>query len=372
LEDRITKALPSTLVPSAFPGPQEVRELVPNRGCRFQNPNSRSQEKWRKKRLAKLLFETTLHVMKRILGSPTHAEQPTMKNARWYLPLRLAFTDSPKSPLELCLFVWRARQKIALVFEVMLAVVLLLASGARSFAEVAGPAPAPSKFKVLVLAEAGSQHLPFVEAAKPWLKRCSEEDGFSVDYIQNTDTITEKLLGNYKLFLQLDYPPYNWKPEAMAAFKSYIENGKGGWVGFHHATLLGKFDGYPMWTWFSGFMGGIKFDNYIAKFAAGNVRVEDKSHPCMKGVPEAFLIPREEWYTYDKSPRANVRVLASVDESSYSPDSNIKMGDHPVIWTNEHMAARNVYILMGHGPDLFQEKPFTTIFRNSILWAAGQ
>jgi len=43
----------------------------------------------------------------------------------------------------------------------------------------------------------------------------------------------------------------------------------------HHATLLGEFDGYPMWTWFSGFMGGIRFKNYIPDFAAARVKVED-------------------------------------------------------------------------------------------------
>jgi type 1 glutamine amidotransferase len=41
-----------------------------------------------------------------------------------------------------------------------------------------------------------------------------------------------------------------------------------------------------------------------------------------------------------------------------------------VIWTNEQMKARNVYIFMGHHPDLFENGSFTTIFHNSILWAA--
>jgi hypothetical protein len=89
----------------------------------------------------------------------------------------------------------------------------------------------------------------------------------------------------------------------------------------------------------------------------------------MKNVPEVFTISKEEWYTYDRSPRTNVRVLASVDESSYSDHSAVRMGDHPVIWTNERVAARNVYIFMGHGPWLFDDKAFTTILRNAILWA---
>jgi len=89
----------------------------------------------------------------------------------------------------------------------------------------------------------------------------------------------------------------------------------------------------------------------------------------MTGLPAQFTIANEEWYTYDKSPRPNVRVLASVDESTYSPSSPIKMGDHPVVWTNEHVKARNVYIFMGHHGELFQNNAFTTLFHNSILWA---
>jgi type 1 glutamine amidotransferase len=100
--------------------------------------------------------------------------------------------------------------------------------------------------------------------------------------------------------------------------------------------------------------------------------VEDRSHPCLRGLPKSFTISREEWYTWDRSPRPNVHVLASVDETTYSPASEVKMGDHPVIWTNEHVAARNVYLFMGHGPDLLENSAFTTVLRNAVLWAAGK
>jgi hypothetical protein len=118
-------------------------------------------------------------------------------------------------------------------------------------------------------------------------------------------------------------------------------------------------------------MGKIKFRDYIPNFASATVRIEDPAHPCMKDVPTSFLISKEEWYTYDQSPRPNVRVLASVDESSYSPASVPKMGDHPVVWTNENMRARNVYIFMGHGPWLLENTAYTTLLRNAILWASG-
>jgi hypothetical protein len=228
------------------------------------------------------------------------------------------------------------------------------------------------KFRVIALAEKGGIHQPFVDAAKVWLQKEAVADNFSIDYIENTDKIDDAFLSHYQLFIQLNYPPYMWTPTAMAAFEKYIEQGKGGWIGFHHATLLGEFDGYPMWPWFSQFMGGIRFKNYIATFASARVNVEDPSHPTMKNLPSSFEIENEEWYTYDKSPRPNVHVLASVDENTYTPSTPIKMGDHPVVWTNEHYKARNIYIFMGHHPELFQNKSFTTLFHNSILWAAHQ
>lgn len=256
--------------------------------------------------------------------------------------------------------------------KTVLASCWIFAAASCFFHALSAPAGAssPTKFKVLALAEPGGHHIAFTQVARPWLAKCGQENAFEVHYITNTASITKAFLAKYDLVLQLDFVPYGWTPEAMSAFKAYIEEGRGGWVGLHHATLLGKFDGQPMWPWFSEFMGNIKFKNYISKFSSGTVRVEDKAHPCMKDVPESFIIAKEEWYTYDRSPRPNVHVLANVDEATYSDASAVRMGDHPVIWSNERVAARNVYIFMGHGPWLFENKAFTTIFRNAILWAA--
>jgi uncharacterized protein len=229
-----------------------------------------------------------------------------------------------------------------------------------------------SRFNVLALYENGGHHVAYSTAAKTWLNKLAADSSFSIDYIQKPDTITDAFLARYQLFIQLDYAPYAWGDKAMAAFQKYIEQGKGGWIGFHHATLLGEFDGYPMWNWFHDFMGAIRWKDYIADFAAANVNVEDKNHPVMKGIPGTFNIEKDEWYTYDKSPRPNVHVIASVDESSYVPDRTVKMGDHPVIWSNEKYPARNIYIFMGHDPVLFQNKAYTTLFRNAIFWAAGK
>lgn len=229
-----------------------------------------------------------------------------------------------------------------------------------------------AKFKALVLTERGGLHEGFVVAALAWLQNFSAKQDFEYTIINNTDAVNKQYLSDYQLFIQLNFPPYMWSKEAEEAFIQYIEEGKGGWIGFHHATLLGEFDGYSMWNWFSQFMGGIRFKNYIAERASGTVYVENAEHPVMKGVPSSFTITDDEWYVFDKDPRPNVQVLAHVDEQSYQPPSAIKMGDHPVIWSNNKMKAPNIYFLMGHHENLFKSKAFMTMFGNAILWAADK
>src|ERR1700722_16373460 len=137
----------------------------------------------------------------------------------------------------------------------------------------------PPQFRVIAMAETGGIHAPYVVAAKKWLNQLAADNNFTIDYIENSDKIDDDFLSQHELFIQLNYPPYAWKPAAVAAFKKYINEGRGGWIGFHHASLLGEFDGYPMWKWFSDFMGGVRWTDYIPTFAAATVIVEDRNHP---------------------------------------------------------------------------------------------
>lgn len=231
---------------------------------------------------------------------------------------------------------------------------------------------APMKH-VLVVAEGGGHHKAFTDVAVPWLDSAAREKGIAVSEIRNMNNVSTQFLDSYDAFVQLDFPPYTWPKEAENAFMDYIRKGKGGYVGFHHATLIGEFDGWPMWKWFSDFMGGIQFKGYIAGLAAGDVHVEDSAHPVMAGVAPSFIIPDDEWYTYNMDPRNAdyIHVLAAVDENSYYPASDVKMGDHPVIWTNTSVKARNVYFQFGHSPKLLDNADFCKLLMNSVTWAAG-
>ena len=243
----------------------------------------------------------------------------------------------------------------------------------RSQATSASQASRPATHRVIALAEPGQTiHQPFADAAMKWLQETSVKEGFTIDYIRTTDPIDEAYLAAHDLFIQVNYPPYRWTPVAEAAFKKAMEQGTIGWVGFHHASLLGKFDGFEMSPFFHLFMGNIVFKSYIPDFATGTIHVEDSAHPVFNGMPATFKIENDEWYTYDRSPRPDVHVLATVDENSYEPMRTVKMGDHPVIWTNPHYKARNVYFQFGHKDALLQSPTFTQLFLNAIRWASAR
>lgn len=231
---------------------------------------------------------------------------------------------------------------------------------------------APAARKVLVLAERGGLHEGFTATALQWLEEQRERLNMELTVLNSATEIREGELPKYQLVLQLNYPPYAWSKAAQKDMERYIDEGKGGYIGFHHASLLGEFDGYTMWGWFSDFLGKIRYKNYIAQKCDGRVVTEDSQHPVMMGLPGSFIVADDEWYTYETNPRPNVKVLARVDEDSYSIATDIKMGDHPVIWTNPGKKARNVYFQFGHSKSLFQNPSFIRLFENAIRWTLGE
>lgn len=238
----------------------------------------------------------------------------------------------------------------------------------------------PAPRRVLVLAERGGDHEGFTATALQWLESKADSLNLELTIVFDAKTLLPGDVDRHNLVLQLNYPPYAWSDAARSEFERYIDESHGAYIGFHHATLLGDFDGYPMWQWFSEFMGGVTFQTYIPQLADGTVQVERSSHPVMQGLPRTFVIPNDEWYTYTTNPRDNVYVLAHVDEASYVDKDSAPqwgprayhpiptMGDHPVIWTNPAKKARNVYFQFGHHRSLFDTPEFVQLLTNAITW----
>jgi len=236
----------------------------------------------------------------------------------------------------------------------------LLVAGV-GFAEPLGP-----KFRLLVVASRAKDHLKMIAAAKPVLEKLAKENGFAVDFTDDADTIKDENLSHYQAFMMLHLAPFDMKPAQQAALQKFIESGHG-WIGIHAAGLTGREFLDPKtvyWEWFEGFMGGVLYSPHPF-YQKGTVIIEDRHHPVTRGLPPRFEIA-DEWYEWDRSPRGNVRVLATADESTYK--QNKPMGDHPVVWINEKYR-RMVYLAIGHDPSILDNKDYLHLLRNAILWA---
>ena len=226
----------------------------------------------------------------------------------------------------------------------------------------------PERFKVLVLCSKAKDHTKMIAAGRPYLEKMADDNHFSIYITDDTSKINDNNLAQYQVVVQLHLAPFDMSYSQQEALQKFILQGKA-WVGIHAAGLTGTGFLAPetkYWQWFEDFIGGVTYSPHPV-FQNGTVVVEDRRHPAMRNLPEKFEIG-DEWYEFNKSPRDNVRVLATADESSYK--QNKPMGDHPIIWTNEKFE-RMIYIGIGHDASAWENQYFNILLRDAILWAAS-
>ena len=147
----------------------------------------------------------------------------------------------------------------------------------------------------------------------------------------------------------------------QAAFERYIRAG-GGYVGIHSAS-----DTESAWEWY-GRLVGAYFTTHPSVQPA-TVLLNDFVHPSTVGLPKRWARV-DEWYSFRNNPRGRVHVLATLDETSYTP--NERMGfDHPIAWCQEFEGGRAWYTGGGHTQESYSEPAFRQHLLGGILWAAG-
>ena len=156
------------------------------------------------------------------------------------------------------------------------------------------------------------------------------------------------------------------------AFQAWLSKG-GGWLGLHAAGD----DSHSAWQWYRDNLIGADFTAHplSPQFQLATVVMENHHHPVIAGVPNIWD-HRDEWYSWERTPRATgFNILATLDEGSYSPVQNflgqsvdLRMGDHPIIWTNCIGRGRSVYVAMGHTAVSYKKHEFRTIIDNALGW----
>ncbi|PWR10659.1 glycosyl hydrolase [Micromonospora acroterricola] len=226
---------------------------------------------------------------------------------------------------------------------------------------VALPAPASAAplTKVLVFSKtAGFRHssIPTGIAA---IRQLGTANGFSVTASEDAAQFTTANLAQYQAVVFLSTTGDVLNATQQTAFESYIASG-GGYVGVHAAADT-EYD----WPWYGGLVGAW-FSSHPA-IQSATIRVEDRTNPSTAHLSDTW-VRSDEWYNYRTNPRSNVRVLASLDESSYSGGS---MGDHPITWCRAYAGGRAWYTGLGHTEESYADANFTRMLLGGLRVAAG-
>ncbi len=130
------------------------------------------------------------------------------------------------------------------------------------------------------------------------------------------------------------------------------------------------------WDWYVNDVIGTQFIGHPMnpQFQKATIRVENKTHPASRELPDAWA-RTEEWYSFAKSARKpGVDVLATLDESTYSPKGmfgqKLAMGkDHPIIWAHCTGQGRVLYSALGHQASAYAEPEHRKLLNGAMRWA---
>ncbi|MBM4039094.1 MAG: ThuA domain-containing protein [Planctomycetes bacterium] len=184
----------------------------------------------------------------------------------------------------------------------------------------------------------------------------------------------------------MNYAGDAWPKEANDGLAKFVEGG-GGLV-FYHAAVFA----FPQWAEWNKMMGmGWRGANYgervalddegkLVKMAknegpgsghgpshAFEVRVRDKEHPVMKGVPEKWTHVKDELYHGMRGPCENMAILAT----AFSAKETKGTGMHePMVWTVAYGKARVFVSVLGHDVSSTAVPDTATLLVRGTEWAA--
>ncbi|MEX2231970.1 MAG: ThuA domain-containing protein [Cyclobacteriaceae bacterium] len=246
------------------------------------------------------------------------------------------------------------------------------------FVQISG-AQAPKKVswkkvKILVYTKNGKGYVhDNIPSAVKAIQKLGSEKGFQVDVSDDATIFTEDKLKQYTFLL---FPSTNNDvfdtDEQRVNFRRYIEAG-GGFVGLHSVTGTER-----NWKWFKMMLGG-SFA-WHAKFQPFTVKIIDKDHPSVSGVPSVWTKEDECYFTKEMYPGINV-VMAHVLSSVKGNDADMEklktlsaqFADYyPAVWY-QHFDGGTVWVTtLGHNKKDYEDPVYLNHIFQGMTFVAGQ
>ncbi len=223
------------------------------------------------------------------------------------------------------------------------------------------PLEVAQPMRVLLFSETRGFRHDSIPSALQALQELMTSAGYETDLAGDSNGVfTEANLANYDAVVWALTSGDVLEATEQAAFENYIRDG-GGYVGIHAASDT-EYD----WPWYGNLVGAY-FQRH-PQIQSATMNVENGSHASTTHLGTTWT-RTDEWYDFRSNPRAQVNVLLTLDESTYSGG---EMGDdHPIAWFHEFDGGRAWYTGGGHTVDSYREPDFRAHLLGGIRYAVG-
>lgn len=203
------------------------------------------------------------------------------------------------------------------------------------------------------------------------IQKLSREKGFKVDVTDDPAVFTERNLKKYTFLL---FPSTNNDvfdtDEQRVAFRRYIQAG-GGFVGLHSVTGTER-----NWKWFKQMVGGTFL--WHPSFQTFKVKVIDKAHPTVQGLPEVWERADECYFTKELYPGIKVVMAHDLSSLDKKEEEKIKSASapfadyYPAVW-HQNFDGGTVWITtLGHDKASYEDPVFMQHILQGMHFVASQ
>jgi type 1 glutamine amidotransferase len=219
-------------------------------------------------------------------------------------------------------------------------------------------APAAKTSRILVFTRTAGYHHESIPTGVQTLRELAQAESIAVVSSDDPALFDDASLSRFDAVVFLSTTGDVLDDTQQAAFERYIGKGSG-YMGVHAAADT-EYD----WPWY-GRLVGAWFHSHPKGLQTTVVRFEGNAAP----------LPREwqttdELYNYRSNPRANVNVIATVDESRYQGGT---MGaDHPIAWCSNRLGGRAWYTGLGHTDAQYADAVFRAHLLRGLRYVTGR
>lgn len=224
------------------------------------------------------------------------------------------------------------------------------------------------KFSVMVYTSPDHWHDQALPTALTQLETMAEAHFFDLTWTQAETSFTDDNLRKHAVVVFLNASGERLSSAQWQSFRRFIRKG-GGFVGIHAAAVCAERE-----EWYRKLIGRV-FTGHPEKQTAV-MTVRDEGFPATMHLPRRWVWT-DEWYEFGPALTEELRVLLTVDETTYFARRTTDQGevggmgaDHPVAWYQEYDGGRSFYTALGHLRVHYSDPWFVRHIYGGIYWAA--